>query len=297
MPHKQIIARIFGPNVSPLQGYNVLRILHHRRTSGSLVDYGVDNLGPLYGDITHEQAKRGLEWLRGKYPIDEARAAEEWAEKEANRIAYELWLADPDNADSKWNDPARVWAEKQQKEAEEAAKANQEEEYRIGMLRAGPSQFERNIAEKRQQRLEAAAKRAEEKEKKEKEMQELVATGKYLLTPGGTQLMKPGQTAYVDIFGREQVSRRNEEMAKWKERSVNKEYSTPEEMLAKTTLVCICCPLSLTPEVLKSAHTNDTCHTGPTPRPHDHPRNLNLPRLPGLRPLLHAPNPRAPPLA
>lgn len=220
-----------------MDGYNVLRILQHRRASGSLVDYGVDNLGARYQDVTHNHGMRALEWLREQYPIDEARAAEEWAEKEANRIAYELWLADPENAGSKYNDPARVWAEKQKKEKEEAEQAGAEQGQRIGMLRMGPSQFERNIVEKRRQRLEEMTRKAEEKEKREEEMKKLIATGKYLLTPGGTQLMKPGQTAYIDLFGKEQVSRRKEEEAKYREKAVNQEYSTPEEMLSKMTVV------------------------------------------------------------
>ncbi|KAF2272582.1 uncharacterized protein EI97DRAFT_206206 [Westerdykella ornata] len=228
------IRKLFGPRVSVVDGNNVLRILHHRRTSGSLVDYGVDNLGDRYWGVTHKHAVKALEWLREKYPVDEARAAEEWAEREANRIAYELWLADPENADSKYNDPARLWSQ-QQKELEEIRK---EEEQRMGMLHVGRSQFELNIEEQRRARLEAQARKAEEEEKRQKEMQEQLATGRYVLTPSGKQVMIPenGQKVYIDIFGREQVSRA-EEIKKENLEKAHLPFKSEEELLSATTLV------------------------------------------------------------
>jgi len=69
------IQRVFGRRLSAHDGNNVLRILHHRRTAGSLADYGVDNLGKQYTHVSRDTALKGLEWLREKYPIDEARAA------------------------------------------------------------------------------------------------------------------------------------------------------------------------------------------------------------------------------
>ena len=103
-----VIRRIFRGRLSRAEGNNVLRILHHRRTAGSLADYGVDNLGAQYTHVDHALALKGLDWLREKYPVDEALAAEQWAEKEANRISYELWLADPET-ESKYKDPARAF--------------------------------------------------------------------------------------------------------------------------------------------------------------------------------------------
>jgi len=185
---------------------------------------------------------KGLEWLREKYPIDEARAAEEWAEKEANRIQYELWLADPET-ESKYKDPARAFREKMLKEEEERQQ-QEGEDRKIGILHAGKSQFERNIEEKRKQRLEEVTKVAEEKEQKEIEMEEKLASGEWVRTPRGTQLMKPGQTTYVDVFGREQVSRRKEVAEKYQKQSQT-EFGSVEEMLAKTTLV--------SPTILQSA--------------------------------------------
>lgn len=230
------VRAIFGPRVAPADGNNVLRILHHRRTSGSLADYGVDNLGKQYSHVNRELATKGLDWLREKFPIDEARAAEEWAEKEANRIAYELWLADPEN-ESKYKDPARAFREQQKKEKEERELAQQQQEgERIGMLHVGPSQFERNIEEKRRKRLEEITKKAEEKEKREKEDEAKLATGEWVRTPTGTQLMKPGQTTYIDIFGREQVTRRKEEM-EYYQKKAETPFKDEAEMLSETTLV------------------------------------------------------------
>jgi rhomboid-like protein len=229
------IQRIFGRKLSPSEGNNVLRILHHRRTAGSLADYGVDNLGKQYTHVTRDTALKGLEWLRENYPIDEARAAEEWAEKEANRISYELWLADPET-ESKYKDPARAFREQMEKEEEERIKAEQEDQ-KIGILHVGKSQFERNIEEKRKQRLEEITRIAEEKEERERDMEVKLATGEWVKTPTGTQLMKPGQTTYVDVFGREQVSRRKEEMEKYNQASQATAAKTAEELLAQTTLV------------------------------------------------------------
>jgi len=228
------IRRIFGSRLSAVDGNNVLRILHHRRTVGSLADYGVDNLGKQYMHVNRAMALKGLEWLRERYPIDEARAAEEWAEKEANRIQYELWLADPET-ESKYKDPARAYREQMQKEEEERQQQEHDEQ-KIGILHVGKSQFERNIEEKRKQRLEEITRVAEEKEQKERDMEEKLASGEWVRTPTGTQLMKPGQTTYVDAFGREQVSRRKEEAEKYQKQSQT-EFTSLEEMLSKTTLV------------------------------------------------------------
>ncbi|EUC28922.1 hypothetical protein COCCADRAFT_107883 [Bipolaris zeicola 26-R-13] len=228
------VHRIFGRKLSPQDGNNVLRILHHRRTAGSLADYGVDNLGKQYTHVSRETALKGLEWLRAKYPIDEARAAEEWAEKEANRIAYELWLADPET-ESKYKDPARAFREQMEKEEQERIRQEAENQ-KIGILHAGKSQFELNIEEKRRARLEEIARKAEEKEQKEREMEEKLASGEWVRTPTGTQLMKPGQTTYIDVFGREQVSRRKEEMEKYNKAAQVTDATTPEELLAQTTL-------------------------------------------------------------
>ncbi|OAK98759.1 hypothetical protein IQ06DRAFT_278292 [Phaeosphaeriaceae sp. SRC1lsM3a] len=235
------IRHIFDGRLSPADGNNVLRILHHRRTAGSLADYGADNLGKQYTHVNRATALKGLEWLREKYPMDEARAAEEWAEREANRIQYELWLADPDT-ESKYKDPARAFREKMEKE-QEAQQQQERDEHKIGILHVGKSQFERNIEEKRRQRLEEMTRKAEEKEQKEREMEEKLASGEWVRTPTGTQLMKPGQSTYVDVFGREQVSRRKEEAERYQKKSESG-FESVEDMLSKTTLAQRLYPMS-----------------------------------------------------
>ncbi|KAF2856381.1 hypothetical protein T440DRAFT_495138 [Plenodomus tracheiphilus IPT5] len=229
-----VIHRIFKGKLSSAEGNNVLRILHHRRTAGSLADYGVDNLGKQFTHVNRELALEGLNWLREHYPIDEARAAEEWAEKEANRISYELWLADPET-ESKYKDPARAFKEQLEKEEQERLRQGGKEQ-KIGILHVGKSQFERNIEEKRKARLDEMARKAEEKEQNERDMEAKLATGEWVRTPTGTQLMKPGQDTYVDVFGREQVSRRKEEMEKYAKLSDATGAKSEAELLAKTTL-------------------------------------------------------------
>ncbi len=281
------IHRIFGRKLSPSEGNNVLRIIHHRRTAGSLADHGVDNLGKQYTHVHRDIAMRGLEWLREKYPIDEARAAEEWAEKEANRISYELWLADPET-ESKYKDPARAFREQMQKEEEEK-KQQEIENQKIGILHVGKSQFERNIEEKRKERLEEVAKKAEEKERQEKEMEAKLSSGEWVKTPSGTQLMRPDQTTYVDVFGREQISRRKEEAAKYAKAAQVTTAQSTEELLAQTTLVSlyiICCGItSQHPIIHQWGCLTET--TGPAPLAHDQLRSLRPRRILGIRPLLH----------
>ncbi|KAF1833574.1 hypothetical protein BDW02DRAFT_569889 [Decorospora gaudefroyi] len=228
------IHSVFGRKLSPTEGNNVLRILHHRRTAGSLADYGVDNLGKPYAHVSRDTALKGLAWLREKYPIDEARAAEEWAEREANRIAYELWLADPET-ESKYKDPARAFREQLEKEEKERIQQEADDQ-KMGILHVGKSQFERNIEEKRKERLQEVTRAAEEKEKRERDMEAKLATGEWVRTPTGTQLMKPGETTYIDIFGREQVSRFKEEMAKYSKASHATDAQTLEGLLTRTTL-------------------------------------------------------------
>ena len=228
------IRRIFGRRLTPAEGNNVLRILHHRRTAGSLADYGVDNLGSQYTHVDRALALKGLNWLREKYPVDEAVAAEQWAEKEANRISYELWLADPET-ESKYKDPARAFREQMQKEEEERQQQALDDQ-KIGILHVGKSQFERNIEEKRRARLEEVTRKAEQKEQREKEMEAQLATGEWVKTPSGKQLMKPHQTTYIDVFGNEQISRRSEERARYEQQAVTG-FKDETEMLSKTTVV------------------------------------------------------------
>lgn len=229
-----VVRRIFGRRLTAGEGNNVLRILHHRRTAGSLADYGVDNLGAQYTHVDRALALKGLAWLRDKYPVDEAVAAEQWAEKEANRIAYELWLADPET-ESKYKDPARAFREKLQREEEERQQQARDDQ-KIGILHVGRSQFERNIEEKRRERLAEVTRQAELREQREREMEAQLATGEWVKTPSGKQLMKPHQTTYIDVFGNEQVSRRSEERAKYEQQAVTG-FKDEQEMLSKTTLV------------------------------------------------------------
>lgn len=226
LPPKSIES-IFGRGIPASDGNAALRILHHRRVTGSLADQGA-NLRDKFRYFTPALSKQGLEWLRREFPVDEARAAEEWAEKEANRIAYELWLSEEEGG-KKHTNPEKVW-----RDMEDEDKAKRV--YQTGMLHHGPSVLEESIKRKRLKRLEQATKRAEEKEAKEAEEAKLIASGEYVRSPGGTALIKPGQTTYVDIFGREQLDDRKQ----WAD-YYNKKAATPfkseEEMRNSKTTV------------------------------------------------------------
>jgi rhomboid-like protein len=220
------IENIFGRGISAADGNAALRILHHRRVSGSLADHGA-SLTDKFRNISPAISKRALEWLRKEFPVNEARAAEEWAEKEANRIAYELWLSEEEGG-KKLADPAKAWREMEEEQREKRV-------YQTGILHHGPSVFQENIKLKRMKRLEEATKRAEEKEAKEAEEAKLIASGEYVRSPGGTALIKPGQTTYVDIFGKEVLDDRKK-WADYYNMKAASPFKSEEEMAkAKTT--------------------------------------------------------------
>ncbi|KAK8250259.1 hypothetical protein HDK77DRAFT_506252 [Phyllosticta capitalensis] len=79
------ITSIFGPDIPAAQGNAILRSLHHRRVTGSLVEKGVQ-----FDYFPPEKALKGLEYLRATHPLDEQAAAAEYAEAEAERLENEL---------------------------------------------------------------------------------------------------------------------------------------------------------------------------------------------------------------
>ncbi|OJD38604.1 rhomboid family protein [Diplodia corticola] len=79
---KDQITQIFGPGISAAEGNSFLRVLQHRRVTGSLAEKGVE--GPT--SFPRERALNALEYLRSTYPFDEEAAAAEWARREAQRL-------------------------------------------------------------------------------------------------------------------------------------------------------------------------------------------------------------------
>lgn len=77
------ISTIFGQDVSRVEANAVLRTLHRRRASGSLVELGVHI---EKSSIPAEASVKALEWLREKYPVDEQAAANRWADTEAEKL-------------------------------------------------------------------------------------------------------------------------------------------------------------------------------------------------------------------
>jgi rhomboid-like protein len=222
------IESIFGCYVPPNEGNAALRILQHRRVSGSLADHGPD-VSNKFRNITPALSRRGLEWLRKQFPLDEARAAEEWAEKEANRIAFEIWMSE-ETGGKKLADPVMAW---ETMEADKQA----ERIYQTGLLHHGPSVIEQQVKERRRQRLEEAAKRAEEKEAQEAKEAEMIASGEYVRSPGGALVIRPGQKTYVDIFGKERVDDTKEWADHYNKLSASP-YKSEEEMKMANTTVC-----------------------------------------------------------
>jgi hypothetical protein len=75
---KAVISDVFGKDFDQSTGSKALYELHKRRITGSLIDRGI----VLDENVTPAQATKALQWLREKYPIDEALAASWYAEKE-----------------------------------------------------------------------------------------------------------------------------------------------------------------------------------------------------------------------
>jgi hypothetical protein len=70
---------VFDHKLDVRTGNRVLYELHKRRITGSIVD-----LGTYFKDlkVTPDQAEKALQWLRQRFPVDEATAGERYAERE-----------------------------------------------------------------------------------------------------------------------------------------------------------------------------------------------------------------------
>lgn len=136
------IQAAFGQAVNRSTGNRILRNLHRRRVSGSLVERGVYIEG---SDIPDGSLTRALEWLRGRFPVDEEAAVERWAtkniaklesqyDKEAQEIGIEQDVySRPGNRSV--HDDMRLLQAKKAKEEEErrekSGEAQQERELKL----------------------------------------------------------------------------------------------------------------------------------------------------------------------
>ncbi|CAD0107228.1 unnamed protein product, partial [Aureobasidium uvarum] len=79
------ITEIFGPDMHCDDGNHVLRLMHYRRLSGSLIDIGVDF--PKESGISSEMATKALEYIRTLDPaFDENEAGAAWADSEIMKV-------------------------------------------------------------------------------------------------------------------------------------------------------------------------------------------------------------------
>lgn len=79
------INEIFGPDMHYDDGNHILRLMHYRRLSGSLIDIGVDF--PRESEISSEMATKALEYIRTLDPtFDENEAGAAWAESEIMKV-------------------------------------------------------------------------------------------------------------------------------------------------------------------------------------------------------------------
>ncbi|KAG9568943.1 rhomboid-domain-containing protein, partial [Aureobasidium melanogenum] len=79
------IAEIFGPDMHCDDGNHILRLMHYRRLSGSLIDVGVDF--SRESGISPEMATKALEYIRTLDPaFDENEAGAVWAESEIMKV-------------------------------------------------------------------------------------------------------------------------------------------------------------------------------------------------------------------
>lgn len=75
---------IFKYDVGQKEGNIILRILHERRVSGSLIDLGVRIEGAA--ELPLSATNSALDWLRQRYPVDEQAAAQVWTQKEVQKL-------------------------------------------------------------------------------------------------------------------------------------------------------------------------------------------------------------------
>ena len=79
------ISEIFGPNMHCEDGNHILRLMHYRRLSGSLIDVGIEF--PRESAISPDMATKALEYVRSLDPaFDENEAGAAWAESEIMRV-------------------------------------------------------------------------------------------------------------------------------------------------------------------------------------------------------------------
>lgn len=81
------ITQIFGPGIDVEEGNHILCVLQYRRLSGSLIE-----LGASFPELYHEEETyiTGLEYLRNTHPVDEETAANEWVQRETERLEKEV---------------------------------------------------------------------------------------------------------------------------------------------------------------------------------------------------------------
>jgi rhomboid-like protein len=79
------ISSIFGPDMHYDDGNHILRLMHYRRLSGSLIDVGIDF--PRESGISPDMATKALDYVRSLDPaFDENEAGAAWAESEIMKV-------------------------------------------------------------------------------------------------------------------------------------------------------------------------------------------------------------------
>jgi rhomboid-like protein len=79
------ISDIFGPDMHCDDGNHILRLMHYRRLSGSLIDVGIDF--PRESGISPDMATKALDYVRSLDPaFDENEAGAAWAESEIMKV-------------------------------------------------------------------------------------------------------------------------------------------------------------------------------------------------------------------
>jgi rhomboid-like protein len=145
--HPSEISRIFGTNLNSKLANTILSELQSRRVSGSLIDVGV-NVHHITEEVTNKQALKALEWLRQKYPVDEAAAAEEYAELEEEKYRKDfeakalkslVYMKDDTNVEEKveqWDEAKLARWKEQAAKIEELEKtyAKEQEEVKLAVV-------------------------------------------------------------------------------------------------------------------------------------------------------------------
>jgi len=203
------ISAIFGPDMHCEDGNHILRLMHYRRLSGSLIDVGIDF--PSESAISPDMATKALEYVRSLDPaFDENEAGAAWAESEILRVEQQymaraeklgIYKRTDDSQPDESQPSADIYGESALDKLRKANKARWMEEDR-----------KKDEAKKQQEAERVAALKAEAKDNNS-EVEAKEDSGKIFSPFDEIALAQPTQKAWLEPVERKSWVKYYEEQA------------------------------------------------------------------------------------